>query len=115
MVRAQEPAANSQGLRHERLRLCQPALLAIQDGHIVRQFRGQVVLLTKEGPEPVCIRLLGSIPVDPSVSRAINQQQLLVKTAPEAPATCGISSLAESIAFSPAWLSAVAEQAEQNP
>ncbi len=47
--------------------------------------------------KPVRIDLVGSIPLDPAIPRAIRQRQLLAETCPEAPSASGIFSLADSL------------------
>jgi len=56
--------------------------------------------LSGEDSDPIRIRLVGSIPADPSVARAINQQRLLFESAPASPAFHGISNLAASLGLS---------------
>ena len=53
--------------------------------------------LLSSGTTPVRIPLLGVIPSDPAVSRAIARQQLLESAAPTAPATQAVARLAEQL------------------
>jgi flagellar biosynthesis protein FlhG len=46
---------------------------------------------------PVQIDLIGSIPVDPAVPQAVRQRQLLVETSPDAPSSCFINRLADTL------------------
>jgi flagellar biosynthesis protein FlhG len=71
----------------------------IQSGMAVANHLRRVAsqFLSKAETDPVRIGLLGAIPSDPTVARAINTQQLLVTMAPESPATCGIANLADSL------------------
>ncbi len=49
------------------------------------------------GQDSVSIRLIGSIPLDPAIPRAIRHRQLLTEISPQAPSTCLMNHLAEFI------------------
>jgi flagellar biosynthesis protein FlhG len=53
--------------------------------------------LGSDQQKPVRIELIGSIPLDPAVPRAIRQRQLLAEVSPDAPSTCLMNHLANYI------------------
>ena len=53
--------------------------------------------LEVENCNPVRLKLIGSIPNDPIIPQAISHRQLLLDINAQAPATCGMNQLAESL------------------
>lgn len=53
--------------------------------------------IDSEGKKPVRLELIGSIPLDPAIPRAIRSRRLLSEISPEAPSACLLNTFADSI------------------